>query len=601
MNTQNELLTAALGYAARGWPVLPLHTPHDGHCDCGKPGCKSPGKHPRTKNGLKDATTDAATIERWWTLFPEANVGLATGAASGFDALDVDPRHGGDDSLATLLASGGNVLPNTVEAVTGSSGRHLLFKHINETRSSVGKLGPGLDFKADGGYIVVPPSLHVSGRRYEWEENRRPDTTAIAEPPARLLELIQQPKRKVAEPVPNAIPEGERNSTLASFAGSMRRPGMSAEAILAALLVENKQRCSPPLGDAEVREIAESISQYESAPTEESETLLAALTHAELVTGQVEPVPWLVDGLLPTSGVGIVGGDSGIGKSWLALHLAQCVAAGAPFLGHFDVRCGSVVVFDAESARSLISRRLTKLFNGLQAEWSDCTADIPLRVVMGALPVQSAEQVERLIRFLDDLRPTLVVVDPLIHSIGGDENSSAETSRFFETLRSVQRQVGCAFVLVHHARKRSYLAPSEAGQMLRGSSAILGCLDSHLFLRKLRTGRLLCEHDKSRHAEPVPDFIVEIADLDDRTTVVRYGGEAEEAVEKSEVAAAVAKRALADAGGRLTRNEIVDQAKGEKLPERTVGRALNDGVAAGWLAKERRGKAVAYSLTDPLE
>jgi len=600
MNTQNELLTAALGYAARGWPVLPLHTPHDGHCDCGKPDCQSPGKHPRTKNGLKDATTNIATIRQWWIAWRDANIGVVTGAASGFDALDVDSRNGGDDSLATLLAAGGNALPDTVEAVTGSGGRHLLFKHVNGTRSSVGKLGRGLDFKADGGYIVAPPSLHVSGRRYQWEASSRPGTTAFAEPPPWLLEPKGQPNRKAAEPVSDAIPEGERNSTLTSFAGSMRRPGMSAEAIRAALLVENVERCIPPLGEDEIERIVASVGRYEPV-TSEGENLPTALTHAELVSGAVEPVPWLAQGLLPVGGVGIIGGESGIGKSWLAYHLAQCVAAGAPFLGHFDVTYGSVVVFDAESARALISRRLTKLFNGLQTEWSDCTADIPLRVVTGALPVQEVEQVARLIRFLDDLRPSLVVVDPLIHSIGGDENSSAETSRFFETLRHVQRQVGCAFVLVHHARKRSYLAPSEAGQMLRGSSAILGCLDSHLFLRKLRTGRLLCEHDKSRHAEPVPDFIVEIADIDDRTTVVRYGGEAEEAVEKSEVAAAVVKRALADAGGRLTRKEIVDQAKGEKLPERTVGRALNDGVAAGWLAKERRGKAVAYSLTDPLE
>jgi hypothetical protein len=113
-------LEAALAYAKRGWPVFPLHhpDPHRG-CSCiDALKCRSPGKHPRTRKGLKDATTDEAQIRRWWELYPLANVGLAMGRKSGLVALDVDPRSGGDASLCELIEAHGE-LPNTLEATTG--------------------------------------------------------------------------------------------------------------------------------------------------------------------------------------------------------------------------------------------------------------------------------------------------------------------------------------------------------------------------------------------------------------------------------------------------------------------------------------------------
>jgi Bifunctional DNA primase/polymerase, N-terminal len=100
-------LEAALVYATRGWPVLPLHSVHNGECTCGAANCQSPGKHPRTANGIKDATTDLEQIKQWWTYWPEANIGIATGAASGLLVVDVDPRNGGKESLERLQEAHG--------------------------------------------------------------------------------------------------------------------------------------------------------------------------------------------------------------------------------------------------------------------------------------------------------------------------------------------------------------------------------------------------------------------------------------------------------------------------------------------------------------
>src|SRR5215468_4020275 len=96
----NYLLEAALTYARYGWAVFPVYEViHRDECACGKVACKDAGKHPRTRNGLKDATTDEATIQGWWQRWPDANVAVACGAESGLIVLDVDPRHHGDESL----------------------------------------------------------------------------------------------------------------------------------------------------------------------------------------------------------------------------------------------------------------------------------------------------------------------------------------------------------------------------------------------------------------------------------------------------------------------------------------------------------------------
>lgn len=162
-------LDAALAYAARGWQAFPLQTVINGACTCARGAeCGNPGKHPRVAGGVHSATTDEATIRAWWEQWPAANVGIATGAASGLVVLDVDPRHGGDTSLAILESQVG-ALPRTLVVRTGSGGLHIYFKAPSRpVRNSASKLGAGLDIRAEGGYVVAPPSRHQAGGVYEW-------------------------------------------------------------------------------------------------------------------------------------------------------------------------------------------------------------------------------------------------------------------------------------------------------------------------------------------------------------------------------------------------------------------------------------------------
>jgi putative DNA primase/helicase len=268
MSPGEMLLGAALLYAKGGRAVFPVHIPVRGECSCGKPACPNKGKHPRTAQGSTDATTNEDTIRVWWEYdFPCSNVGIRTGKESGLVVLDVDPRHGGDESLRQLEAQHGP-LPETPTVRTGGGGQHFYFQHPGfrvPSRSSV--LGAGLDIRGDGGSVVAPPSLHVSGGQYRWEPGKSPEQIQLAPLPAWLLDLLQRPQGQKVESLKErlslaapVIPQGQRHTTLTSLAGTMRARGMGYVEIVAGLLVVN-QRCASPLLEKEVERIAWDMAQ----------------------------------------------------------------------------------------------------------------------------------------------------------------------------------------------------------------------------------------------------------------------------------------------------------------------------------------------------
>jgi hypothetical protein len=216
-------------------------------------------------HGVKDATSDEETVPTWWERWPDANVGIATGLVSGLIALDVDPRHGGDNSLADLERRHGP-LPDTPRVITGGNGLHLYFR-IDRPLGNRVAFAPGLDFRGDGGFVVAPPSLHVSGQRYIWEETAHHRDLALAVMPAWLLDLVEQPSRDQLQRdgTPLVICEGERNRRLFQLACVQRRYGLNAKAIRAYLDIVNREHVQPPLGAAELEKIAVRAATYEPA------------------------------------------------------------------------------------------------------------------------------------------------------------------------------------------------------------------------------------------------------------------------------------------------------------------------------------------------
>lgn len=244
-----DVLALALEYASRGWRVFPVR-----------------GKVPATQNGFHDATLDTARIVAWWDSHPELGIGIATGSVSGIVVLDVDGQKG-FACLQKYMGRFGS-LPATPCSHTGGGGWHAIFQYPTgrTIKSSVAALGDGLDIRADGGYIVAPPTLHPSGNPYKWAE-QRPLSMSLAPCPEWLLEQLAQRSQRLGPTldVETQIPEGQRNNTLASLAGSIRRIGADAEEILSFLLTVNAKRCKPPYPEEKVAAIARSISRYEPA------------------------------------------------------------------------------------------------------------------------------------------------------------------------------------------------------------------------------------------------------------------------------------------------------------------------------------------------
>ena len=205
------MINAAIEYARRGWPVLPLHTMNgDGRCTCGRADCDSPGKHPRTAHGVRDATTDEDSIRAWWAQWPQANVAVPTGAGT-FVALDLDRKDDGTDGAEVAKALHGWEPQGPLQR-TGGGGLQALYAHPGGRVGSKTGLLAGVDVKGDGGYVVVPPSLHASGRCYEWIEGPDGDLPPLPDWLAEALAARPDQEPSSADRPFSSDPEVERRA-----------------------------------------------------------------------------------------------------------------------------------------------------------------------------------------------------------------------------------------------------------------------------------------------------------------------------------------------------------------------------------------------------
>ena len=297
-NYAKTMQNYAIAYAKLGWAVLPLYGIKNGHCACGKKDCHSAGKHPQILSGVKGAQKDPFNIGVWFDPdpmigFPDANIGIACGGVSGFFVLDVDGPEG-VESLKALEKKHG-LLPFTVQQRTGGGGRHLLFKMPPnaDIRPKV-RLMAGLDVRGNDSYIVVAPSKHISGGRYEWIVD--PFRHEIAEAPEWLIHFVitgndeepteptlrkaytskkinDGPKHTDAEwaEIATSLFEGQRNSTLYTYYYHLLGHGIGPKEAAAILFALNKTYGAPPLDEKELMTIMKSALKTHPRITKEVE------------------------------------------------------------------------------------------------------------------------------------------------------------------------------------------------------------------------------------------------------------------------------------------------------------------------------------------
>lgn len=452
----NKYLEAALFYASRGWQVFPI-----------MPGQKEP---PLCK-WRDEATTDPEKIKAWWSKTANANVGIATGKVSGIVVLDVDTGKSGNESLFDLTVEHGK-LPETPEALTGGGGRHFIFAHPGQDiPNSASKLGAGLDIRGDGGYIVAPPSLHPSGRHYEWELSSKPSRTRLAQMPVWMITALVEQPHKEASTTPNPIQgkfqEGARNQTLASLAGTMRRRGISAEAIYSALITENDLKCDPPLSKDEVFRTAASVSRYDPSnpprpgnngkkefrePVSAVDGILAFLDILPHLEGRSIPtfIPKLdLDiGGLERQTLSVLAARPSMGKSTLAWQIARSVSASKRKVYFFSLEMSSTSLW-AKAICSASGHRWKDLRNGNIPDnvMNDITSEASS--LMGIyedllLLDDGMNTTDTIWQGVEIHKPDLVVIDHLRCVSDTGDNEVQRLGNITQRLKDMAKSFNCA-------------------------------------------------------------------------------------------------------------------------------------------------------------
>lgn len=514
--TPKSMLEWALGYAQLGFSVFPLHTitPLSNSCSCNKDDCTSQAKHPRTINGVKAATTDPAQVEDWWTRWTNANIGIATGYVTGpykMLVLDFDPRHGGTvEALKQIVP-----LPPTVFVRTGGGGMHLYYWYDRslDLRNSASLLLPGVDVRAEGGYIVAPPSMHRSGNRYKGDLSQ-----PIALAPEELIERLlmgKEPKKlfTTANPliIPSqreeihyeqsekesaastqthlqisreadhatttsktfVIPEGSRNSQMTSIAGSLRRRGLDLETLFDTLMGINQRCCKPPLPEKEIASIARCAGNWEAEETPLQEQ---GVDVADLLEMEIPELNWVLPGILP-EGVTILGGKPKMGKSFLSQNIALSAVSSIPVIGT-TARQGGVLYLGMEDHAKDLQNRMRQMLQGQQLGrglyWFQ------------RWPSTSEGGLEKIDEWVT-LHPqtNLVVIDTLALIRGTQRSSSGnmyeEDCKFVRPFNQLAMKHHIAILFIHHLNKGDAL---DMGDRLSGTNGLAATADCFWILSR---------------------------------------------------------------------------------------------------------------------
>ena len=484
-------LQYAKRYAEFGWPAFL---------------CEPGAKVPLQSGGFHNATTDAAMLQAQWREHPRANVALRTGP--GFWVLDVDPKNGGDTALQALQDRYGP-LPDTLRARTPSGGEHWYFAADSRARNTTSKLGPGLDTRGHGGYVLAEGST-VGGSRYGFLDfdPLEDDPPPLAPAPEWLIKLAFGNKRdERTHGTDDKIPSSQRNDTLSRRAFGMRKGGLCVEAIKAALLAENRARCDPPLGDAEVRAIARGKARIEPDERVPGGAHIGRpadlLQHAFWIRDArfTLDLPYIIKGVVSRGQILVMWAAPGDGKTFVAMEMNVAVGSGQRFHGRRTKR-GPCLYVAAESSRPHIENRIA----ALRQEWPEA-ADADVLIVPLALDLLHAEagDVDRVIAAAKQLEKergevALITLDTLAVTFGGgDENSSVDMGRYVANVKRIIAETGAAVLIVHHTGK-------DEARGMRGHSALLGALDAELAIEKAEGGERILRTGKVREGESFTDL-----------------------------------------------------------------------------------------------
>lgn len=508
----NELKEAALNYAKLGLAVFPII---------------EKDKKPLTANGFKDATTDPAKIEEWWAIHPNANVGIATGDMSGglvaID-MDIDKEKDKDGYHSFLKWCDDNflILPDSWLSITGRGGYHLLYRSLFPVPSKIGWL-EDVDIRANGGYIVAPPSVHPNGTKYQWEQD--PSEYDLMTTDDIDVEFIMNSvlvsNKSNTEPlkVPEEIPEGHRDEFMFKLACKYQAMGMSDSEMEAALMVANNERCKPPLTEKEIRQKLKQAQKYAKGDlvsiSDHSATVAKRKTFGKIrkieeeVTEHDLEMPvleefeerqkeWLISGYIPKGCVTLLCSDGGIGKTTLWCDTLAAFTTGRTTIFDKALECPfrtgtkrSVMYFSKEDpTEEILKGKLREA--GADQKKIRCFGldDERLsKIWYGSLLLE---------KLVEKYKPDIVVFDTLQAFLpdGVDMAKRKDMRDALNPLNALGAKFGTSFLMVMHTNKSA----NSGRQRMADSSDIWDLGRSALMAgRTKEEGIMYLSHEKSNY------------------------------------------------------------------------------------------------------
>lgn len=440
------MLEEALAYARRGWSIVPVA--------------------PRGKDTLvswkdfQECRPSEAEIRGWWQRWPDANIGVVTGPISGLAVADVDPKRGGNASAQWAISQTGLI------ADTGGGGHHLFYAYPEgeDVRNKVSKT-TGIDVRAKGGIIVLPPSVHESGRRYAWR-TEGPLGVWRGVPPETVADREEKSNGHWLSDVMKGVGEGARDDSGAKLAGYFEGKGIPQDVALEMMFNWNTKN-KPPLDREDVKRITESV--YAGARSRKGQKVSSAPFTVTPFSDFMKKwssndTKWIVKDWLPDQTIMLTVAPPGSFKSWMLMDMLVSIATGKPFLGKFPVeRSGPVMLIQQEDPGSDIAQRLSAIiFSRLGMEYK--TDDPEAFEVPGApnLPIHVHE--ERQLHFddqnvmasfavlIEQIKPVLVVIDPL-YSAASTDDYMAKAASSMMLLKTLRDRHGTSFAIAHHTNK----------------------------------------------------------------------------------------------------------------------------------------------------
>lgn len=465
MAASREAADLAREYVDSGWSVLPVRPDE---------------KRPYMTNWLQymHSRADRQTVDGWFSSLSGAGVGMVTGRISNVVVLDVE--NDCPVPIEDLLRR----YPTQMVSRTGSGGYHLFYQYprgVGRVSNRV-RIFEGADLRADGGFIVLPPTLHACGGRYEWVR-RGP----MGEFPRELLDMQSRPRSQegdgwITEAL-RGVTEGGRNDTCARLAGYFFKKGMERD-IVEALLLDWNERNDPPMPTKEVRSVVASIGRSHATAGPQFTQVQFEDDRDQTKDGDGTPgssfdvmrmvdyvkgyggggVTWLVDDWMPDASITFLVSPPESYKTWLLLDLAVSVSAGVPFLGRYRVNSpGPTLIIQQEDSHAGLTDRLALIVEQKLGAVADIDGDEWQVPSMPDLPIYVHPS--RMLRFDDErvlgelekqieaIRPKVVMIDPLYSTTSGVDNYMADLANKMMVLKEWRDRYGCSFLIAHHSKK----------------------------------------------------------------------------------------------------------------------------------------------------